>query len=314
MLPLLPASHRLGTESLEGGGLKEPESPGGSALPCACPAEVGTRSLRCTAGRARGRPTGTFAEEIYQRNLDVRAAQFPGLGSSSPTIAQQRRLEEEFVSYYMTPLYPCFGEERLGAWGEGGKWICDAHKLSSASIVYSVGSQGETSFEEGLHKSFGVVTHTFDPTLAKEQVVRLNGVPFLAFHDLGWTGAADVETVAVELPEAQSKPFLRAAEVVERLGHGRVDVLKMDCEGCETWVIDDLLTTFGKYSAASRDFRVLFGQVLVEFHNLADPTTMVKQLQQMEDLGYRLFHAELNYLCTVCIELAYIHESIVKPP
>ena len=56
--------------------------------------------------------------------------------------------------YYYEPTFSCPFEERIGAVGEGGKWICDPYKLRSGGptagdgngpapcLVYSVGSHG----------------------------------------------------------------------------------------------------------------------------------------------------------------------------
>ena len=60
---------------------------------------------------------------------------------------------------------------RLGGAGDGGKWICnpdtirDGVKNKYSCLVYSVGSNGDTSFERSIHEQLSkeCEIHTFDP-------------------------------------------------------------------------------------------------------------------------------------------------------
>jgi hypothetical protein len=66
------------------------------------------------------------------------------------------------------------------------------------------------------------------------------------------------------------------------LGHGRLDVLKMDVEGAEYDALADFL------AAGVRP-----GQVLVEFHHNLPGVPFARTLEairSLEEAGYRLFH------------------------
>jgi len=59
---------------------------------------------------------------------------------------------------------------------------------------------------------------------------------------------------------------------------------------------------------------VPFGQVLLEIHNISTKTQqLVGLILAMEELGYRMFHAEENGFWLEGFELAFIHERLVQP-
>ena len=68
------------------------------------------------------------------------------------------------------PEFTCPYQERFGGLGDGGKWICDPHRVTTAGkssktcLVYSVGSNGNTMFEGAVKSriSQDCEIHTFD--------------------------------------------------------------------------------------------------------------------------------------------------------
>ena len=60
-------------------------------------------------------------------------------------------------------------EVRIGRKGDGGKWVCDPHRIqrrksSNSCLVYSIGSQGDASFESALLENVSTECeiHIFD--------------------------------------------------------------------------------------------------------------------------------------------------------
>ena len=97
--------------------------------------------------------------------------------------------------------------------------------------------------------------------------------------------------------KTQGLRFLSFPESMELLGltGRRIDILKIDCEGCELTTHKDLL---------SQDI----GQILVEVHELHGTTEPF--FQDMHDAGYVTFHKEPNlYTNGQCIEIAYLKLS-----
>lgn len=120
------------------------------------------------------------------------------------------------------PNFSCGAEMRLGAWGDGGKWICNPLSLRGREcLVYSVGSENDFRFEEAVH---GLLPHceihTFDHTVGPRPSRR---PPYVHFHPWGLG------------PDGERPHVLSLASIVRRLKHvGRtIDIFKIDCEGCE---------------------------------------------------------------------------------
>ena len=146
------------------------------------------------------------------------------------------------------PAETCAREERAGPAGEGGKGLCDPNRLRAQGadcLIYSVGSFDDFSFEEAITRDVSSAReiHAFDHTVSNPR----NKPCGVHFHPLGLGGARE--------PDGSDLKSL--ADIVVALGHkGRtIDVLKIDCEGCE-W------STYGSWFDA--DVRV--DEMLVEIH------------------------------------------------
>eukprot|EP00934_Nitzschia_sp_Nitz4_P000525 Nitzschia sp. Nitz4//scaffold395_size11642//624//1502//NITZ4_009030-RA/size11642-processed-gene-0.10-mRNA-1//1//CDS//3329550249//525//frame0 len=142
--------------------------------------------------------------------------------------------------------------------GDGAKWVCDPHRLQSKPdcLVYSVGSNGETSFEKGIRDVIGdhCEIHTFDLVTYNKRrgnfAANLEGIS--SFHAWGLGTEA----------QSQRKPdtFKTLAQTMAALGHinRTIDVFKIDCENCEWVTVQDWL---------EQDIR----QILVETHDAPWP-------------------------------------------
>lgn len=55
------------------------------------------------------------------------------------------------------PDFVCQHEKRIGRLGDGGKWICDPHRITDQEdcLVYSVGSNNDFSFEQSVLDKIG---------------------------------------------------------------------------------------------------------------------------------------------------------------
>ena len=65
-----------------------------------------------------------------------------------PGLFYQNNYEPDFV---------CQHEQRIGQLGDGGKWVCDPHRISGQKdcLVYSVGSNNDFSFEKSILEDIG---------------------------------------------------------------------------------------------------------------------------------------------------------------
>jgi FkbM family methyltransferase len=164
------------------------------------------------------------------------------------------------------------------------KWFGNKHAgffvvpglLNKESIVYSFGVGEDISFDEQLIAAFGCTVYGFDPTPKSIKFIEEKG-PIKNYTFLPF-GIADVDGVKrfflPENPAYVSGTFLekkteddagdnslvvpvkKFSTIVKALGHNKIDVLKLDIEGSEYSILDDIF-----------DSKVQIGQILIEFHH-----------------------------------------------
>lgn len=178
-------------------------------------------------------------------------------------------------------------------------------------LVYSVGSRDEFSFERGVLSQIGdhCDVHTFDMevnhTLAKESGVEP--------HAWGWSN--NPRTV-----KPSGWVFKTPLDSVKELRHHAkdavIDILKLDCDGCE-WEIFPLLFEPGM---------PMIRQLLIELHEDVDEATGVGTIRKPETMaffremhkqGYVIFHKEANvhfWHVARCVEYGFLklHETFFQ--
>lgn len=190
---------------------------------------------------------------------------------------------------------PCL---RLGT--EYGGYAVLEGSIDSASVVYSLGLGEDISFDLALMALTRCQVYGFDPTPRSVAWVRAQNPP-AGFHvrELGLAGYDGKASFtppqnpahishsmvhAAAAPEAAVRvefEVKRLATVMRELGHTRLDLLKMDIEGAEYEVLDDLLST------ALRP-----RQILVEFHHGMHGIPLSRtenSLERLSRAGYRVF-------------------------
>jgi len=169
------------------------------------------------------------------------------------------------------------------------------------SVVYSVGIGEDVSFDLGLIERFGCTVHGFDPTPRSLSWVASQNLPEqFVIHPYGlaeFDGVARFappenpayvshSVLAAHPGERIELPVKRLGTVMRELRHDRLDVLKLDIEGAEYAVLDDLLAG-----------GLLPRQLLVEFHHglggVALSTTEAA-LDRLKAVGYRVFDARIT--------------------
>lgn len=197
--------------------------------------------------------------------------------------------------FFETPDF-AIPTERLGS--AYGGWTIMQGTIGPSSVVYSVGVGADASFDIALIERFGARVHAFDPTPQSIDWVARQGFP--AAFVMHPYGLADLDgTVTFNPPEnpqhvshtmlerpttsarAITVPVKRLATIMAELGHLHVDLLKMDVEGAEYAVIDDILAS-----------PVRPTQWLVEFHHRFPGVGIARSkaaIAALRSAGYRLF-------------------------
>jgi FkbM family methyltransferase len=171
--------------------------------------------------------------------------------------------------------------------------------LGPDSIVYSFGVGDNIAWELTLIEKYGLTVHAFDPTPACVAWIGQQRLPGkFHFHPVGI--AAHDGFCAFHLPRRGSRfnyvparpdasnvpavemPVKRLTTLMAELGHCKLDVLKMDIEGGEYEVLDDVLAA-----------GISAKQILVEFHHHFRSIGLgatVRTILRLNRAGYRIFH------------------------
>jgi FkbM family methyltransferase len=186
---------------------------------------------------------------------------------------------------------------RLG-FGDGEWWV-GPDGLGPGNIVYSFGIGFDISFDLAMIQRFGSVVHAFDPTPLSLDWLSSQSLPNGFHHHLFGIGIEDgvVDfvlpvnhgvsfTMALDVPSkmAAACQIYRLSTILERLGHDRIDVLKLDVEGAEYDLVDDLVAVAPRV-----------GQLLIEFHHWMIPgqeglDRTQRAIHNLQDGGYSLYH------------------------
>jgi hypothetical protein len=220
-----------------------------------------------------------------------------------------------FFGHNFDPNFSCRSEVRVGGLGDGPKFVCDPHRISSAAalnwrmldgsddssnkrcLVYSFGCGGNFRFEIGLQEILGTnhrcEIHVFDSTDYSSAVPKHMDIHFHNWglrRDRGPNTNDDFtpdENVAFQLSKSiNSMKYISLSQTMKILGHNNkvLDILKIDCEGCEWKVFMDWL---GESSVKPPR------QVLVEVHRSPAPFAR-NFFFEMKKHGYVIFHKEPN--------------------
>ena len=251
------------------------------------------------------------AEDWSRLKQKVREIHPNTLTRLTPSQLRKRRINANvFFQDYFEPNFNCMHERRIGRRGDGGKWVCDPHRIDASynnatgeasCLVYSVGSNGDVSFEDAVKKEIGshCEIHSFDIANYSAKVEAVGA----HFHQWGIAAEAKVNRKGV---------FKTLPQTIQELGHeGRtIDIFKIDCEGCE-W------SSFSSFFQANVTLR----QILVELHaapNRKDPKSKFQPMPMPETMdffdslmkhGYVIFHKEINirfWHFGQCIEYAFL--------
>jgi len=199
---------------------------------------------------------------------------------------------------------PWFRVDRVVTVERHGDWFLCPDNLGPTSIVYSLGIGRDITFDRSIMARFGVRVHAFDPTPSALAWLSTQSLPAefiplpvgIAAHDgtAQFTPPDDPlnPSFAYQSPSSAAATATVTCEVrrlstlMRELGHTRIDLVKMDIEGAEYEVIEDL---------TSRGVSVR--QLLVEFHHRKPgigPARTRAAVAQLRRAGFHLFHQSLS--------------------
>jgi hypothetical protein len=234
------------------------------------------------------------SEKIYQDAIRARNLK---LAETHAVLEFQKTPD---IWFLYEPLWACPDIELVGYFHDGVKWVCGLRRMGETCIVYSFGSNGEDQFESDVMNKSSCKVFTFDPTMSPEKEKMLSPRVLKNFHNIGLgnhDGMMQIEGIERKVKDLKS--------IMRDLNHEHIDILKVDIEGAEYDVFDEL------FSSGFPDIR----QILVEVHAfehlqvlnkagnvLQNPSELRLRLDKLfevlEGAGFRLFHKEINVLWT----------------
>ncbi len=185
---------------------------------------------------------------------------------------------------------------------EYGGWPVIDHIFNSGSIIYSFGIGNDISWDLAVIKRYRANVFAFDPTPVCEEWIKKQQLPNLfLYHKVGLSDHNGTEELSVPendlhvsyskvLTDSSAKTEIFSVNTLGQLmqinGHKSIDVLKMDIEGGEYNVIDDIIN------------KSIFPTIiLVEFHHRFDGVGIEKTRNSIDILksaGYCIFYVSIN--------------------
>mmetsp|Transcript_24778 Transcript_24778/g.44877 ORF Transcript_24778/g.44877 Transcript_24778/m.44877 type:complete len:360 (-) Transcript_24778:71-1150(-) len=212
------------------------------------------------------------------------------------------------------PNFSCQFERRIGGAtgnGDGPKWICDPHRIAQIAaarktkdpahpgcVIYSIGSNGDFSFEWGMQQAVGAGVcefHIFDMGDYAEKMPK--DLERAHFHQWGlMKQSSDAGDDGSVQPGAQ---YYGLRDTIKLLGHENldtIDIFKIDCEKCEWKTFQDWV---GPGIPSLQ-------QIQVEVHGA--PPEAITFFDSFEEEGYVRFHKEPNIQFNdgSCVEFALL--------
>jgi FkbM family methyltransferase len=201
-----------------------------------------------------------------------------------------------------------------------GGWALWPQSLNAQSVVYSFGVGDDVGWDLAMIERFGMTVHAFDPTPASIAWVSQQSLPpQFVFHDCGisnFDGELDFfpprhAGSTHYSQEPRGGLFFRAAPVagrverlstiMQRLGHRRIDVLKLDVEGAEFEAIPDLVAS-----------GVEVDQLLVEIHYQFRSRSFSMAMDLIDRLKNYGLHC--RYVSPRGYEFSFVHERLMEQP
>ncbi len=176
-------------------------------------------------------------------------------------------------------------------------FVVNPAELNETSIAYSFGVGTDISFDLACIEKFSLDIHAFDPTPRSVQWLATQLLPpRFIFHNCGLANIdGELTFYSPENPAHVSFSVSRReggepvrctvrklSTIMDDLGHTHLDLLKIDIEGAEYDVIENMLSE-----------EIFPRQFCVEFHHRWPQIGIERTdnaIKKLSECGYRLFH------------------------
>jgi FkbM family methyltransferase len=206
----------------------------------------------------------------------------------------------------------------------GGFYVCPSI-ICESSIVYSFGIGEDISFDKCIYDKHNCAVYAFDPTPKSINWIKKQSL-FAKFHFYEFGLSDKCGWIDFYLPKNQnhvsgsitssshlntndkiSVRMKTLKDIMIELNHDHIDLLKMDIEGSEYVVIENILKT-----------NIPINQILIEFHSRFSKDGKYKTkraIQKLKEYGYEIFafsdsYEEVSFInCKITHEKNYSYSS-----
>lgn len=198
----------------------------------------------------------------------------------------------------------------------GASWTFCPDFLDEKSVIYSFGIGYDVSFDLELINNFDLKVHAFDPTPKSIEWVKKQNLPKqFILHQYGlanFNGKTKffppenhnhVSATLIDRPttkhEAYKVPVKSLDTIMHELKHKQIDLLKIDIEGAEYLVIEDIIKK-----------EIKPHQLLIEFHHRfpnISPNASKAAIKSLRKFGYQIF-----FISKTGEEISFIHKNRLK--
>jgi FkbM family methyltransferase len=197
----------------------------------------------------------------------------------------------------------------------GGFYVCPEF-LNENSIIYSFGIGEDISFDKTIIENHDCQVFGFDPTPKAINWVNRQNLPAkFNFFEFGISNESGfVDFYLPKNPEYVSGSYIiqnnisvkekiivkmkSFKDIINELGHKHIDVLKMDIEGAEYEVIENMLNA-----------KISIDQILIEFHERLFENGKFqtqKVIKKLNSYGYEIFAISDSFE-----EISFINKNIL---
>ncbi|KDR78037.1 hypothetical protein GALMADRAFT_245009 [Galerina marginata CBS 339.88] len=232
------------------------------------------------------------ANVIYERLLKQREGLIKKFGPNPKDIALFPPDKAPWPPYTVWDFFPaafnCPHEiERLGALGDGGKWVCGLSRVAEKPdcVVYSFGINYESSFESEILAGteycqvwgYDFSVKSFGPEIPRSRSHRTH------FRPVGLSGSD-------KHGEDDDPKMYTLETLMKENGHKHIDILKIDIE---SWEFETITTLINPYIESGKPLP--FGQLQLEIHIWNKSfEEYLAWWQKLEAAGLRPFWTEPN--------------------
>lgn len=194
---------------------------------------------------------------------------------------------------FLTPFYNCPGKIARyppNQLVDGGKYVCEplSKYENGKAIVYSIGSANDFSWETEMKEKFAPQIYTFDCSWKKNWKIP----SFVSFHPFC-------------LDDKDQGNNYKLSSIMEKLGHQKIDFLKVDIEGAEFRALTDLknIQPDNLPSQIALELHHTIKQHMSIDQKVAAFQKILNLYDLLHQLGYKLMSREDNYQCLCCTEI-----------